>query len=127
MADEKSKPTTLKQGMPPEQNNGVFGIGAQERIMGLGVKGRFSAIVLFDVADIIHSEAEDSTRPVIEFAAIEPLWSAEGIAGAEKLRKDAYNVRAGADQLDLDDDAPVDEHAADDAAFDAAAPKAAKK
>lgn len=130
MVDEKSKPTTLKSGMPPEQNNGLFGDLNQERIMALGVKGRFAAVVLFDVADIIHSEASDSTRPVVEFAAIEPIWSEEGKAAATKVRDDAYKARTGADQLDLDDivdDTAGDAQAADDAAFEAAAPKAAKK
>src|SRR4051812_34686489 len=120
MVDEKSKPTTLKGGMPPEQNNGLFGDSNQERIMALGVKGRFAAVVLFDVADIIHSEASDSTRPVVEFAAIEPIWSEEGKAAATKVRDDAYKARTGADQLDLDDIA-ADAQAADDAAFEAAA------
>ena len=105
--DEKKAPTTLKRGMPAEQNNGLF--GAEDRIMGLGVDGRFTAVVEFEVADIVHSEADGTKRPVVEFVHIEPVWSAEGAAIAAEVRENARAVRAGETQLDFGDlDVPVE-------------------
>lgn len=54
VTDEKTGTTSLKRGMPVEQNNGLF--GSEDRIMGLGVKGRLTAVVTIEVADIIHKD-----------------------------------------------------------------------
>lgn len=130
--DEKKAPTTLKRGMPPEQANGLF--GAEDRIMGLGVNGRFTMVVTGEVADIVHSDADGTARPVIEFAHIEPIWDIDGITATRAAQETSYKERTGANQLNFDGlatDAPNDDEPSDDdAAFDAAAPKtksAAKK
>lgn len=104
MADEKKAPTSLKRGMPPEQANGMF--GAEERIMLLGVKGRFTSVTTFEVADIIHSEADGTRRPLVELVHIEPIWSAEGIEDARRLQEAQYKERTGANQLNFDFPAP---------------------
>jgi len=123
MTDIKAAPTSLKRGMPPEQNNGLF--GAEERLMALGVKGRFVAVVECEIADIITSAAEGTERPVVEFIHIEPLWAAEEIAAATEARQTANHSRTGANQLNFDNITPSDddESADDDAVFEAAAPK----
>lgn len=100
MTDEKKAPTTLKAGMPPEQNNGLF--GGEERIMALGVSGRFTAVVELEVADIVHSEADETRRPVVKLIHVEPLWAAEEIAQAAAARQAANHSRTGADQLNFD-------------------------
>jgi hypothetical protein len=125
MTDIKAAPTSLKRGMPPEQNNGLF--GAEERLMALGVKGRFVAVVEGEIADIITSAADGTERPVVEFIHIEPLWAAEEIAAATEARQTANHSRTGANQLNFDNITPSDddEHT-DDAAFEAAAPKGKK-
>lgn len=98
--DPKAGPTTLKTGLPAEQHNGLF--GAEHKIMHLGVTGRFTATVTFEVADIVTSEAKDTTRPVVELVAIEPHWAAEDIDAAKVLQESAYKARTGANQLDFD-------------------------
>jgi hypothetical protein len=126
MTEIKAAPTSLKRGMPPEQNNGLF--GAEERLMALGVKGRFVAIVEGEIADIITSAADGTERPVVEFIHIEPLWSAEEIAAATEARQTANHTRTGANQLNFDNLTPedADEQSDEDAAFEAAAPKGKK-
>jgi hypothetical protein len=122
MTEIKSAPTSLKRGMPPEQNNGLF--GAEETLMALGVKGRFVAIVECEIADIITSAAEGTERPVVEFIHIEPLWAADEIAAATAARQTANHTRTGANQLNFDNLTPEgDEQPDEDAAFEAAAPK----
>lgn len=107
--DEKKAPTSLKRGMPPEQANGMF--GAEERIMLLGVKGRFTAVTTFEVADVIHSEADGTRRPLVELVHIEPIWSAEGIADAQRVQEEQYKERTGANQLNFDGIAEPDPEA----------------
>ncbi len=100
MTDTKPAPTSLKQGMPPEQHNGLF--GAENKIMHLGVTGRLTAVVTLEVADIITSEADETTRPVVKLIAIEPVWGDDEIAAAKGAQEDAYKARTGANQLDFD-------------------------
>ncbi len=124
--DEKTGTTSLKRGMPPEQTNGLF--GAEDRIMGLGVKGRFTMVVTGEVADIIHSDADGTARPVIEFAHIEPIWDVEGQTAARGAQEASYKDRTGANQLNFEGlatDAPNDpdnEQATRDVEFEPAAP-----
>lgn len=99
MSEEKKAPVTLKRGMPAEQNNGLF--GAEDRIMGLGVDGRFAAVVEFEVADIVHSEADGTRRPVVQFVHIEPIWADELATQVAEARESARAVRAGETQLDF--------------------------
>jgi|GEM_PF-1778439 len=128
MTDIKTAPTSLKRGMPPEQNNGLF--GAEERLMALGVKGRFVAIVEGEIADIITSAADGTERPVVEFIHIEPLWSAEEIVAATGARQSANHTRTGANQLNFDGivNEPADGKTAAerDSEFEDADPKAKK-
>lgn len=98
--EEKKAPTSLKRGMPPEQANGLF--GAEDRIMALGVKGRLTAVVTIEVADVVHSDADGTARPVVEFVHIEPMWSAEAQEQAKKAQESEYKERTGANQLNFD-------------------------
>lgn len=98
--EEKKAPTSLKRGMPPEQANGLF--GAEERIMLAGVKSRFQAVVTFEVADVVHSEADGTRRPVVELAHIEPIWDAAGIEAVKASQESSYKERTGANQLNFD-------------------------
>jgi hypothetical protein len=101
MATETKKaPVTLKQGMPPEQSNGMY--GAEDQIMSLGVRGRFTAVVTFEVNDIVHSEKDAKTRPVVELVHVEPIWSAKGLESARGAQEEQYKVRTGANQLNFD-------------------------
>jgi hypothetical protein len=109
--EEKKAPTSLKRGMPAEQNNGLF--GAEDRIMALGVDGRFTAVVVFDVADIIHSEADGTRRPLVEFVHIEPIWDEADRESADDIRDTARAIRAGETQLAFPDpEAPAEPSAA---------------
>lgn len=131
MADEKTDPLAMKRGLPPEQANGLY--GSEDRMIGVGIKGRVTVIATLDIADIRHSELEGTRWPLIEWAQIEPLWSREDIEAARAIHEEAYKERTGANQLNFDGipdavEAAVDaDQAADDAKFDAAAPKAVKK
>jgi hypothetical protein len=100
MADEKKAAVSLKRGMPAEQNNGMY--GAEETLMALGVKGRFTGIVEVEISDIVHSEADGTRRPVVEFVHIEPLWEKDARETASGLRQAANTKRTGADQLNFD-------------------------
>lgn len=125
--EEKKAPTSLKRGMPPEQANGLF--GSEDRIMALGVKGRLTAVVTIEVADVVHSDADGTARPVVEFVHIEPMWSEESANVARTVQEVEYKERTGANQLNFDGIGTDPEQSAadDDAAFDAAAPKSGKK
>lgn len=99
MSEEKKAPTSLKRGLPAEANNGLF--GAEDRIMGLGVDGRFTAVVTFEVADIVHSEADSTRRPVLEMVHIEPVWDSEDLESLDDIRDTARAHRVGATQLEF--------------------------
>lgn len=100
MTTTKPAPTSLKAGMPPEQHNGMF--GAEDKIMALGVTGRFTAVVTFEVADIITSEHDATRRPIVQHIAIEPVWDEADITAAKGAQESAYKERTGANQLDFD-------------------------
>lgn len=123
MTDEKKAPTSLRRGMPPEQTNGLF--GAEDRIMGLGVKGRMTAVVTVEVFDIVHSDADGSARPIVEIVHIEPVWDSTAAATAQEVQAEAYKERTGANQLNFEQmpAAAVDRTSDDDEMFEAAAPK----
>lgn len=99
-ANETKAPTSLKRGLPPEQNCGLF--GAEDKIMALGVDGRFEAVVVLEVADIVHSEADGTRRPVVEFVHIEPIWDPAEIEAVTDVRETARAIRAGETQLSFD-------------------------
>jgi hypothetical protein len=86
--------------MPAENFNGLFGDEAVEAIMALGVTGRFTAVVEYEVADIIHSEAGQTVRPVVKQIAIEPVWEDAEVEKAKAVHEVAYKERTGKNQLD---------------------------
>lgn len=93
-------PTSLKRGMPQAQHNGLY--GSEDRLMQLGVKGRTTAIVTFEVADIKSSEAEHSRFPLVEMVHIEPITGVSDLETLQGIQEEAYKSRTGADQLNFD-------------------------
>lgn len=92
------KPATFKQGVPKAQKNGLFGI--EEKLIaeaGMPV----IAVVLFDVARVVHEELADERYPVLEITHIEPIRDEKAAKVATGLLEDAYKVRTEEGALDL--------------------------
>ena len=92
------KPTSFKNGVPPQQSNGFFGLEAE---LIANPSWLVTAVVTYEVEEIVHKEVTDERYPVVKARHIEPLRDPEAIAAALNLRDAAYEARTNEDALDL--------------------------
>ncbi|MDQ1127601.1 hypothetical protein QE428_002634 [Microbacterium sp. SORGH_AS 505] len=93
-----TKPTTFKNGVPAEQSNGFFGL--EEELMADPSK-QVTAVVTFEVDDIVHKELTGDRYPVVKIKHIEPIREEKAEASVLKVRDAAYKKRTGENALDL--------------------------
>lgn len=93
-----TKPTSFKNGVPAEQSNGFYGI--EDDLMANPSK-QITAVVTYEVDEIVHKELAGETYPVVKIKHIEPIRDEKAEAAILKHRDAAYKKRTGENALDL--------------------------
>ena len=94
----ETKPTSFARGVPAEQANGFYGI---EDELIADPSTQVTAIVTYEVDEIVHKELAGEQYPVVKIRHLEPLRDEKSIVAAVKLRDAAYKKRTGENALDL--------------------------
>lgn len=96
----------IQPAKPKDQHNGLVDI--EEDILGAPKGETITAVVTYERVKRVEDESKDETYPVLRVRHIEPILG--GLREqADALKLEAYSLRTGENELDLDFEGEGDE------------------